>query len=275
MANKPSSEDVYWEEVDTPDPNEFAIAVFVKDTFIRGRMSTFPTGTKLRETPDWIPKIPASTQEYGEYEFIKRTNKDAEYVTYYFGKPKSEEDKNTPFRPAVTSCKNHRWPMVIHALAKIQDRFMGRSASARSGTSPATNIGPQYYLKEAITQECNEGTLFLLEEFLSPTPFDIPQHQVPVATSMKIILPGVEQTYPESLHGRIEIEDSLSSDAQIVAGAASDFGSALSGQVFPATNFEDWRPYYLEDDQKQLECGLWHRWRIRVKPPRKPENTIQ
>ena len=44
----------------------------------------------------------------------------------------------------------------------------------------------------------------------------------------------------------------------------------VSGQVFPETNFIEWAPYILSDDQ-ELVNGVWYRRRVRVYPPAMPK----
>ncbi len=55
--------------------------------------------------------------------------------------------------------------------------------------------------------DCNEGTLFMLFEYFSPVPFNIPRHPAPVATSIDIDIPGLHETISECLHGKVTVRD--------------------------------------------------------------------
>lgn len=258
----------------TPNPSLRSLIVSIGEQTFQTAGGIVPKQGTLYSSAEWRTFFGADYRNnFRDFVYVTQLEDTAKGGQFLFAKGMTDEEKNTPFRTTF-ACKNHRWPMVVHGLEKLEDPIMGRSANGFSGTHPTANIGPEYYLKQAITQECNEGTRFQLDEFFAPTPFDIPQYPVPVPQSMHIILPGLTQTFPECLHPRIQIEDSISSTGQIIAGTASAFGSAISGQLFPATNFKDWSPYVLEHDQK-LQDGGWYSWRITVYPPAKPPNVIQ
>lgn len=258
----------------TPNPKVRSLIVTVSEDSFVSIGGILPAEGTLYEDAAWKTLFAADYKKnFSEFAYVTQLEDTAKGGQLLFARSQTPEEKYTPFRTTFAT-KNHRWPMVVHGLEKLEDTSMGRSANSVNGPFPVVNIGPEYYLKQAITQECNEGTRFQLDEFFAATAFDIPQYPVPVPQSMHIILPGVTQTFPECLHPRIQIEDSTSTTGQIIAGAASAFGSALAGQLFPATNFKDWAPYVLEHDQK-LQEGGWYSWRITVYPPAKPPNVIQ
>jgi hypothetical protein len=43
--------------------------------------------------------------------------------------------------------------------------------------------------------------------------------------------------------------------------------------VFPATNFTDWQPYVLDDEQEPVD-GMYLRQKKTILPPTQPETVI-
>lgn len=190
-----------------------------------------------------------------------------------FAMNKTTEEANTPFR-TTTWFGNHRWPPILLAVAVIEDYGAPRSFTRFSGTALVPAIGPTYYDRVVYIPDVSEGTRFVKDEFVGPTQFVIPQTPVPVATSVDYLLPGgVGRSFPECLHPKIEIPPTSTANAQLIAGVATGIGTSLEGQLFPATNFEEWAPYVLSDTQ-EMQGGVWYRVRIRVFPPGQPDAIV-
>ena len=191
-----------------------------------------------------------------------------------FGINKTVEEANTPFR-TTTWKGNHRWPPILLALVIVEDYGAPRSFTTYDGTNLGTGFGPTYYDRVVYIPDVAEGTRFVKDEFFAPTPFNIPQTPVPVPTSVTYSLPGgVNGNFQECLHPTITIPPAITATSQIVSGTTAGIGTALEGQTFPATNFEEWSPYVLSDNQ-ELQGGGWYRVRIRVFPPAQPEAIVQ
>lgn len=221
-----------------------------------------------------MPLVPQSYAKlYGSYVLTEIVRRYAGFITLTFIQHQTAAQASTPWR-ITSSFGNHRWPPILLALAFIQDNTFQRSTNGAKAQKAAIVLGPSYYVREAFIPETNEGARFIEEEFYSDTPFIIPQYETPVATSISYDIPGARGTFPESLHPKIVIPATRSSSTVVIQGSASDIAGSIGGQVFPATNMEEWQPYVLSDQQKQ-ENGAWRRTRVTVYPPEQPEVIIR
>ncbi len=220
----------------------------------------------------WIPD-PALAQDsrFGLYKF-GFTSKENLDVCFWYLKPKTLDEANTPFR-TYTEFKNHHWPKVLQALAIVQDYTFPNVTNVISGDDTGIVTAPMNYGKYALVDDVDEGTRFVTEEFFGPIPYAIPRYAVPVTSPVHVEVLGVNYDFPNCLHPKIQVPNTRTGDAMLVAGSAAGVGGALNGQLFPATNFETWAPYVLTDQQEQ-RAGGWYRIRVRVYPPDLPETNI-
>jgi len=177
----------------------------------------------------------------------------------------TQEQKDTAFR-TTTSFGNHRWPPILQALAFFKDHTLPRASFGTRYGQGAYISGPTYYVREIYQCEVNEGSRFILEEFFSDTPFDIPLYPVPVPRAVYFDIPGVRGSFPECIGPEIKIpRTQTASSASYITGNAALASGAISGQRYPATDMEEWEPYVLTD-QQDFQNG-YIRKRIRVIPP--------
>lgn len=168
----------------------------------------------------------------------------------------SASQRDTPFR-TMTSMGNHRWPPILLELALLQERSIPQS---------------NYFVRERYIPDVNEGTRFVQEEFFSDVPYIIPSYEVPIPSSVSYDVSGARGSFPECLHDDITIKGTQTYNLITFLTAGSAFGN-LQGQFFPATNFIEWAPYVLSDDQN-FQSG-YYRKRITVWPPEMPEEITQ
>jgi hypothetical protein len=264
-----------WYLIDTPQPNLFGIGIVIPMQEAGKSPDAWPLeGSSLEEfSLNPTPAI-ATQDKYGLYQYVGKQCVKSD-VVFIFGPYKTEEQKNTPFRE-VTEKRNHPWPPILYALVFIADYTFLRTGK---GYDPATNeisevVAPNHYVREIFVPGVNEGTKMVKREFFSATKFDIPQTPVPVPTSVSYDINGVQGRFPECLHPKIEIVSTRSGVAQVVAGVVSEVGGALEGQIFPATNFDEWAPYIKSDTQELTEAG-WYRVQIIAIPPDPPDVIVQ
>lgn len=278
MADRPK-----WSLIKTPNPSEFGISVTVPMNIIVNSPGNFPTEGDALSQNIWAADRPLrDPAHYGYYiytDYQETTSSEREpAIVFFYGKNKTEEEKNTPFR-TYTEVKNHRWPPILLALAIQQDYTFPNSTNMISNPLIGSDevgivVAPRNYPKYAYIPEVNEGTRFVIEEFFAATKFDIPQHPVPTTTSVNVDILDVSLNFPDCLHPRIVVPNTRTGTTQLVGGTASNAGGALDGQVFPATNFETWAVYVLTDQQEPTPTG-WRRIRVRVFPPPMPEVIIR
>lgn len=220
--------------ISTPDPRFTALAVSVNEASVASIGGKFPAvGTLYKDFPTSI----VSKDYLKLYANFVYTGQESSQggVMLLFGPSMTAQQINTPFR-TTNETQNHRWPPILLELKYIL--FNGN-----------------YYIRQVYIPEVTEGTKFLTEEFSSPVPFQIPQHPVPLPSSVSYDYAKRIQ-FPECLHKKIKI--------------APDGIPSFLWQTFPATNFEDWAPYVLSDTQ-QYTSGIYYRKRVRVFPPIPPD----
>lgn len=255
--------------IPTPNPTERALLVGVEESAFANNPDILPAiGTAYKDCAKALISKDYE-KKWGEYIY---TEQRGDYGLL-FAKNKTVAEANTPFR-TTTWFGNHRWPPILQAILIIEDFGAPRSFTRISGTELVPAIGPSYYDRVVYIPDVSEGTRFVKDEFCGPTQFIIPQTPVPVPTAVDYLLPGgVGRSFPECLHPKILIPPTSTATAELVAGAAVGIGTSLEGQLFPATNFEEWSPYVLSDTQ-EITNGVWYRTRIRVFPPGQPDAIL-
>lgn len=257
----------------TPNPEETSLRVAINPGLMKASYGR-PFGTKYRDCPETFVSKDKVARGYGDYILSDVQNGDSA-IFWSFAKNKTEEEANVPFRE-TTHMRNHPWPPILYALVLIPDYTFLRTGK---GYNSATNeisevVAPNHYVREVFVPGVNEGTKMVKREFFGPRPFNIPQSPVPVPTAVSYDINGVQGRFPECLHPRIELGSTRSGIAQVSAGVVSSVGGALEGQIFPATNFEEWAPYITSDTQ-ELTGGGWYRVQWFAIPPPPPDVIVQ
>ena len=266
--------DSLFQLVPTPSPTEFMVALTVPDQIINSKLALLPRDNALQKyTPynkfSWGGSLPRA-QEFGEYVYLSSNKNAAESVTFYFGKPKTVKEKNTPFF-VKTDTHQYVWPSVLLDLYFISSTFP--QSTSESGGQIIT--APRYFQRHRYVPSTPANSVVKIEQFLSDTPWTKQDltHQQPVTAEIDGTFLGLNVTFPRCLHRRVTLKE-------LVPGARIVFGSGMEGsdrngtpgeQVFPATNFTDWRPFVFADDAKETDQGLFFRERTTIYPPSRSE----
>lgn len=265
----PKPKNDFFESVPTPNPSEMAFRVREDAAFVFP--SQFPQrGDKFKDCKILSVKSRVAQQDLASYEYTY-FSKEGETLWFYFVKPKTEEEKNTPFR-ITRSFGNHSWPPILKALVLIADSSFPRSTNVGGANGQQGIVtGPSYYVREIYIPEANEGSLFQLEEFFAPTPFKIPQHEVPQPSSVSYDVPGRSGTFPRCLHKKLIVPNARTGTEKVIGDTTGDAAGIVSGQVFPATNFTEWDAYVISD-KETFDVG-YYRQKITVYPPDEPQTV--
>ncbi len=223
-----------------------------------------------------FPLIPeqALVEKYGDYVFTDcKDGGTGQTLSYFFAKNKTDDEKNTPFESRWIKFGNHRHPPILKGLAFIEDYSFPNATNIIQDEESGIAVSPRNYLREAYIAEVNEGSRFLLDEFVSPTPFLIGQYPVPQPGRVSYQLNGLHGSFEECLHDDLEIPASNGATTTLVDGSETSVESRIAGQFFPRTNFKRRRPYIFAADQEKRN-GVHYMQRLRVFPPRTPKVTI-
>lgn len=239
-----------------------------------GALKNFKKGTPFRECP-WIPdEALAQPDQFGGYRYLYAADFSAYYMRFHFGMDKTDEEKATPFNSIWKKMGNHRWPPLLKGLAFIEDYEFPEATNVIGGGEAGVATSPKNYVRELYIAEVNEGSRFLLDEFLSPTPYGMGRTPVPQSGRVSYMINGVRGAFEECWHDDIEIPSTSSATATLIGSSESVGDSRIPGQFFPRTNFRRRRPYILTVDQ-DLTPGGYHYQRLRVFPPRQPRLTTE
>lgn len=265
-----------WCLSETPNPSEVTLVTFVERSNVYPR--DIPTvGSQFKDwtrASGFTELVPA----HGTWVFTQMKTQDAPGAVnaFYWAKTRTDAARNTPFR-VTSKYGNHRWPPILKSLRFILARdFPIAAKKTKRGGSPSdpteTVFANRYLTREVYIPAVDEGSRFVIEEFVSETPFTIPQYPVPTTTSISYHYLNLKGGFPECLHKTIRLSNLVTTTSVNNGTLTSSNYNQLEGQVFPATNFTEWAPYVVSDDQDQVN-GIWYRKRVRVYPPPEP-NTI-
>ena len=262
-----ASPDIQFEIIPTPSPSEIQIRVWQDANQMS--LDTIPAiGTAYGDTT--LPVSP-KLLEYTAYKYVAMT-KDGDDLWFYFGKPKTTTEKNTPFRTYYDN-RQYTWPSVLEDLYAVESSVFPQAVNNGTTTDTTPSIFPRYKYRPAVPY----NSLVMVEQFLAPEPWNPHDliHPQPVPTDVNGSYVGVSMNYERCLHGTMVFEEKVPA-ATIIYGVGSlvpPIGRNPRKQIFPETNFTDWAEFFIEDRQQPVN-GLWLRERVKIFPPPIPEPIL-
>ena len=260
-----------WETLPTPNPNEIMFRVRGNSNQIAP--SQIPTlEQRYRSCP--LPGVLPRMDEFSLYQYV-HMEREGPYLWFYYGKPKTDEEKNTPFR-AYFSTRVYNWDAVLEDLYAVKSTTFPQSVNINTTVETTARIFARYRYRP----EIEYNSKILIEQFLSPTPWKGSQleHDQPVPTNIQGSYIGIDMTFVKCLHPLCEFNELIPSP-QIVQGVGTQNvvgGRNIGKQTFPATNFTDHAPFYLSDEQMPVQgTGMWLRERVKIYPPPTPEYIVR
>lgn len=221
---------------------------------------------------DWKSCLwPQASGNYGGYVYADAVEAPADWLSFLWVRKKTEAEKNTPFR-THTEFGNHGWPMVLKSINFLQDPGFPVSVQGPGG---AILLAARTYVREVLIPAASEGTKFVIQEFLSDTPFNVKQTPVPNGGSVSYDYLGCSGSFGECLHPDLKFPTLRTARTKYTTGVGNNGAFGVTrGQRFPATDFEEWSPYILSAKPTYTE-GQWYMVRIKVFPPFEPETIIR
>lgn len=261
--------------IKTPDPRYRSLLVNVDEDSFATAGGVLPAQGTLYSDPAWRTFLGSDYRKnYKDFVYVQQLEDTKTGGTLVFARNLTDEQRNTPFR-SLSSFGNHRWPPILKHLSFVPVRdfpltTQGINQAGQTGTFYAV----RYLTREVYIPETNEGSRFVTDEFISPTPFKIPQYPVPTTTSISYHYLNLNGGFPDCLHKKFDLAALISTSSGSFGGTVSSNYNEIQGQVFPATNFTEWAPYVISDTQ-ELVGGVYYRKRIRVYPPPEPNVIIK
>lgn len=272
----------------TPSQEEFMFSIRVPDTKFRPDLF-LSTGKALTSaiTADTNGTNPTTYAEFAwavnhekiqtqsaffSYVYLKCEKADADHLAFFFGKPKTRTEMNTPFQQ-FWDTRQYTWPAVLEDLWAVDATTFPQTVNNGTGVDSTQRIIPRYRYRPAVPY----NSTVLVQQFLSPVPWkqsDL-EHPQPVPTDVNGTYIGVRMDFPRCLHPTCTFPE-LVPGARIIQGvgvANPPPGRNTQRMIFPKTNFTDHAPFFIEDRQQPAN-GLFLRELVEIYPPPPPKRVI-
>lgn len=222
-------------------------------------------GTTLRSfmASSLISKSDALTRGFGDYLLTASAGRQEGYLGYFFAKPKTDTEKETPYR-STPDVRVVGWPAVLLNLHGGLSQRKLDSESGMSGADAQSNTVIRYEFEDRyqVIPAVRHPTEILVEEFQSPTAWEALEADAPVPTQVRYFYKGTQMSF-DGLHDDVTVpEQSRAFQREYEFGTPSA-QSLPAGQFFPATVPTRWLPYTLSDTQRFVN-GVYRRTRERV-----------
>lgn len=215
-------------------------------------------------------KIQAQSAFYS-YVYVKCDKADADHLNFYFGKAKTQAERNVPFQQ-FWDTRQYTWPAVLVDLY-LTESGIPQYINTGTGVQKVPRILPRYIYKPGVAY----NSTVLVKQFLAEVPWSNADltHDQPVPTDVNGAYIGAPAiNFPRCLHGKIKFPEVTPGTVVNNAGLLNPpNGRNPQYQLFPATNFLDWTPFIIEDRQQPAN-GLFLREMIEIFPPPPPSKVI-
>lgn len=217
---------------------------------------------------EYLQKFPA----YGDYVFLKSEKPDADHITLFFGKRKEGNAKLKPFNTFYDT-RQYTWPAVLEDLWIVKTPDFPQAVNNGTTTDTADRLLPRYRFRPTVSH----NSTIKVEQFLSDTAWresDL-THEQPVPTDIDGFYIGLNIGFQRCLHPTVVLPR-IGTETVIYGVGVTPVprNRNVNKQIFPATNFLDWAPFFIEDRQQNVN-GLWLRERVTIYPPPPPDEVIQ
>lgn len=264
----------------TPDPTQFTVSMRVPDQTFNPELIQRPGSPIVlrrllpyKET-GWALREGGRVKEYGDYVYSFCRDDGPGFKRFFFVKPKTQEERNTPFE-TIWSSRPVSWPAVLEDLWFIRTNrgLATEYAYARRRYRPAVNVASQ----------------IRIDHYLSEVPWSkqATTHEEPIPTEVSgtmLVVVGsgggtrllpINVDIGKCLHPEVILSGPLNvASAERIPNAGtipqSYVGNPTGNQVFPPTNMGDWQTYVLQDTVQPVG-GLYLREKVTVFPPKRGE----
>lgn len=255
-----SSEKVFYSIFPVEDTvNERGVILHVRENYFTGS-TELVAGTTLSDfmATEGVENGTALTDGFGAYTYQKQLGKQGNTLQFLFLATKTRESAQTPFRSYYETEPSMFWPKVWLS-----------SKNYRSVDSDRINIRSQY-------RDAYQGpTRVLIEEFYSPTPFEIPLYE-PMSDGAVNEEIGVEISVGGDVFwwsfGSFVLEPCLHPSFAITVPISPTI--TVNGVTYSAayasaagTTMTDWPERQVIDDRPREVLGGWVRRRVTALRP--------
>lgn len=242
------------------DSGEWWFRVAVSTAQIRPAQLPAP-GTLYKEAG--LRAVNARMDEWGDYKLMKYANGPDGYVWAHFGKVKTEEELRVPYKEKSKS-KHYDWPTVVHAIAFADDSEFPVTETRPGGRTVKI---PRKRARLIKTNTAFALCKWVTRYYLGPDQFNIPTHPQPTENEITWVTNDGEKSVV-CLHPDLYLPARGQTwNVTEIQGDVTVVGNPSATRFFPGTPLETWQPFIIEDDQEELESGLFRRFQTTIYPP--------
>lgn len=250
--------------VDLPDPTKRGFAILATESDQDVDIPDFlNTSTTFAACPDWITREAKVISPLDAYLLIHAEKAGMLQRRFIFAPPLTRESAQTPFRSYYETEPSMYWPKVLLSIQRYK------------------RVENDTYILRPRYKEAYQGpTRVLIEEFYSPSPFEIPLYEPmqerglneEIGFSFSYPIPPGDGTVYWLSVGTLSLEPCLHEaisitvplDPAITIGVITYTTASLSDD---ATNYTDWPDTLVIDDRQREVLGGWVRRRVTALRP--------
>jgi len=266
MTPRPASDSILT-KVPTPLVGEWSLRLMVSESVVRPDyvIAKGMTYRDLRIDRALKPEV----NLWGDYVLTRVTGADGGYNAYWFAKPKSELERNTPYKEEAGRSRHYEWPAVLHGILFAEDRDF--PVEVQTGVN-LTTLRPRLVARVAKTPRTFALCRTVVKSYLSPTPFRPPQRPQPATSEVEWVINGQAERL-ECLHEQLTLPAAGGNwSPKFTVGQVKGLPTEL--RIFPATPLVDWEPFVVSQSHDQRESdGLYELVEEWLMPPDRAERT--
>jgi hypothetical protein len=260
MTPNPTSDDILT-PVPTPRVGEWALRLAVTKRVVRPDL-ILTEGTTYRNLPINHTLKP-DVHLWGDYLLTKVEPGPPGYDYYWFGKPKTDLEKRTPYYDEPGDGRHYQWPTVLHGVLFAEDYEF--PVETRIGVD-LTVERARLVAKVNKTDEAFALCATRIKKYLAPTAFKQPERIQPTTSEVEWVINGVPERL-SCLHRTITLP-AAGRDWSLKYSVGNIPGLPGETRTFPATPMADWEPFVISRTHRQREdIGLYELVEEWVIPP--------
>ena len=158
----------------TPSPEEFSFSVRVPDrkfntslllktgsTLVSAQTAARTGGTATTYSEFLWAVNQERVSEFADYVYLKCEKSGADYINFFFGKARTDEERNTPFA-VYRDNRQFTWDAVLEDLYIIQS-----SVAQYINTGSATDTAPRYLPRYKYRPAVSYNSRIIVRQYLS------------------------------------------------------------------------------------------------------------
>lgn len=252
---------------DTPNPTERGFYFDAGENDQDCDIPDFLNQTVLfSDCPSWITHNAQVRPALAGYRLIFAEKSGVLRRRFYFGKSRTEEERNTAFKTRWIKRMWH-WDTVLLKLWFEEGNLPLTAVDADGDIQTAKRV----HERSRYRQGKMYPTWFRIRHFLSEQPFSKKRQITPITDSIHWSFDGHRGGFPECLHPGAKFT-SYQTSGNVLFGMGTpgvEVGSDIVAQEFPPTAMQDWEKYPIEDDRREVVAGgiMEHRTLVEAIPP--------